>query len=200
MNNDIYKITDPRPQVHLRKLTLSDALSVYEHVKDKAIVRYTLGIPHPYTLQDARQFINYSIQAYKKKSAYIFGIELKEKKGVIGIVSLSKIDRKNKNCELGYWLGKKYWNRGIMSNAVKMILEFAFKKLKMHRICAGSFASNSASLRVLEKNGFVREGILCEKFLRNNKWHNLFIYGQVKNNHLQKSLVDINKKNKYHKL
>ncbi|MBS4015256.1 MAG: GNAT family N-acetyltransferase [Candidatus Latescibacteria bacterium] len=183
MDINFSNIKDSRVQIRLRKLQLSDAKSIYQNVKDKAIVRYTLQIPHPYYLSDARKFINYSIKAYREKTAYIFGIEHIDKKTIIGIVSVAKVDRKNKNCELGYWLGKKYWHQGIASNAVGMILDFAFNKLKMHRVYASAFASNTGSVRVLEKNGFLLEGVLFENYWRNRKWHNLFLYGILKDNY-----------------
>lgn len=192
MQSDYSRIQDYRPQIQIRRLLPSDAQSIYENVKDKAIVRYTLQIPHPYHFKDARAFINQSNRQRRQKTAYVFGIELLkpqhkyDKKGIIGVISLSKIDRKHKHCELGYWLGKHYWSRGIMSKAVNMILDFAFQNLKMHRVYASAFASNTASLRVLEKNDFLLEGILFEVFWRNQTWHNLFMYGILKNNYFNK--------------
>jgi len=173
---------------------MSDIQSIYEHVNDKIITRYTLHIPHPYKITDAEKFIKDSQRAWKEKSAYVFGIELKDNKKIIGVVSLNKIDKKNKHCELGYWLGKKYWQKGMMSKAVKMILEFAFHKLNMHRVYSRVFASNTASLRVLEKNDFMLEGILFETLWRNGVWHNLMIYGLLKDDYNKKTIVDIKQK------
>ena len=174
-------IRSSRFEISLRHLKNKDVQSIYDNVKDKAISTYTVSIPYPYHLSDAREFISYSIRTRRLKTAYIFGIELIKNKKIIGIVSLSKIDKKNKNCELGYWLGKKYWRKQIASTAVKMILNFAFKKLKMHRVYAQVFADNTASLRVLEKNGFLLEGVSFDVIWRKNKWHNLFLYALVEN-------------------
>jgi len=179
-----------KPQIQIRPLTLADALDIYENVKDKEIVRYTINIPHPYHLADARRFIKDSLKARKDKTAYIFGIELKGTKSVIGVISLSKIDKKNQKCELGYWLGKKYWSQGTMTRAVKMILEFAFKKLKIHRVYASTFADNNGSIRVLENNKFFLEGIQYETILRKGKWYNLFLYGLLKDDYNRKLIVD----------
>lgn len=190
MDIEFSKIKSFEPQIDLRRLTIKDAPSIYENVKDKAIVRYTINIPHPYHLSDARRFIKYSLKVYKEKTAYVFGVELKDTKSIIGIISLSKVNKKNKNCELGYWLGKKYWDKGIMSSAVKIALEFAFNKLNLHRVYARTFASNSASLRVLEKNRFMLEGILYETYWRNNHWHNLFLYGLLKDDYNKKINID----------
>jgi RimJ/RimL family protein N-acetyltransferase len=180
MDIEFSNIRSSRPEILIRCLNNNDAKSICDNLGDKEIVRYTIQIPYPYHLSDARQFIKYSTKARKTKNAFVFGIELKETKKIIGMVSISKIDRKNKNCELGYWLGKKYWRKGIASAAIKMILDYTFNKLKMHRVYARVFASNTASLRVLEKNNFLLEGVLFETHWRFSQWHNMFLYGILK--------------------
>lgn len=172
-----------KPQVQLRPLTLADAHDIYKNVNDKEVVRYTLHIPYPYHLSDAKSFIRKSIKAGKEKTAYIYGIALKESGKIIGVISLSNIDKKNKKCKLGYWLGKKYWNQGVMTKAVKMILDIAFNKLKMHRVYASTFADNNGSVRVLENNDFFLEGIQYETVFRNGKWYNFFLYGLLKDDY-----------------
>lgn len=184
------KLKPAIPQIEVRPLKINDIQSIYKNVRDKAIVRYTINIPHPYRKADAEIFIKNSQKAWKKKSTYVFGIELKDKKKIIGVVSLDNVDKKNKHCELGYWLGKKYWRKGITSAAVKMALNFAFNKLNMHRVYARAFASNTASLRVLEKNKFLLEGVLFETIWRNGIWHNMFLYGLLKDDFNKKLVID----------
>jgi RimJ/RimL family protein N-acetyltransferase len=184
------KLKSTRPQIVIRPLQLNDVQSIYQNVKDKAIVRYTINIPHPYRKTDAVEFIRKSEKGWKEKSAYVFGIELKGKKKIIGVVSLDRIDKRNKNCELGYWLGKNYWRKGITSAAIKMALDFAFNKLNLHRVYARAFASNTASLRVLEKNKFLLEGVLFETVWRNGIWHNMFMYGLLKDDFNRKLVID----------
>ena len=190
MQIEFSNLKSPRPQITIRPLQLKDAQSIYKNVRDKAIVQYTIQIPYPYRSTDAVKFIKSSQKAWKEKSAYILGIGVKDTETIIGVVSLSRIDKKNKNCELGYWLGKKYWRKGIASSAVKMALDFAFNKLKMHRVYASTFASNTASLRVLEKNNFLLEGILYETRWRNGIWHNMFLYGILKDDFNKKLIID----------
>jgi RimJ/RimL family protein N-acetyltransferase len=180
MDIDFSTLKFYKPEICLRPLTFADAQDIYEQVKHKEVVRYTMQIPHPYHLNDAQKFIKNSIKAYKKKTAYIYGIEHKDTKKIIGVISLSNLDKKNQKCELGYWLGKKYWNQGVMTKAVKMILEIAFNQLKMHRVYASTFADNNGSVRVLENNKFFLEGIQYETVLRAGKWYNFFLYGLLK--------------------
>ena len=167
-------------RIILRKLKLSDALDIYKNLQDKEMVKWTLNIPWPYKKQNAVKFIKRTHYAIRKKSGYAFGIVLKETNKVIGLVDISHIDWKNKNAELGYWLGKKYWGRGYTTEAVKLILRFAFEKLKLHRVYAHLFEENIASRRVLEKTGFRLEGTTRESRYRYNKWHNELRFGILK--------------------
>jgi len=155
--------------INLRKLKRSDSQSIYQNAKDFEIARYTT-LPHPYTLNDALIFIKRTHQKMRKKTDYELGIELKENKKIIGVISLMKIDYNNKNAEIGYWLGKKYWRRKIMKEAVKLILNFGFKELKLVRIYARVMHPNIASAKLLEKSGFKYEGRMRKTTFRKGKW------------------------------
>ncbi len=167
-------------RVFLRKLKLSDALDIYKNLQDKEMVKWTLNIPWPYKKQDAIKFIRKTHYKIRKKSGFVFGIVLKETNRVIGVIDLFNIDWKNKNAELGYWLGKKYWGKGYMTESVKLMLKFAFKKLKLHRVYAKLFEENIASRRVLEKSGFKLEGKLRGTRYRYKKWHNELWFGMLR--------------------
>ncbi|HLD33813.1 MAG TPA: GNAT family N-acetyltransferase [Candidatus Nanoarchaeia archaeon] len=160
-------------KIKLRKLKESDAEDMYTHVKEKEVSRWMLRIPHPYKLSDAKQFIQ---KVQERKNEYTFGIVLQETNELVGVLTLRNIDNTHKNVELAYWLGKQFWNQGIMTEAIKQIVSFAKNKLKMHRIYATAFETNKASQRVLEKNGFVKEGLIRDKFFKDNKWHNAYLY------------------------
>ncbi len=167
-------------RIKLRKLKLSDAEDIYENLQDKEMVKWTLNIHWPYKKQDAIKWIRKTHYKIKNKEEYGFAIVLKTENKVIGAVSLMHIDWKNKNAELGYWLGKKYWGKGLMTEAVKLVLKFAFEKLKLHRVYANLFEENVASRRVLEKSGFKLEGVARECRFRYNKWHNELKFGILK--------------------
>ncbi len=164
-------------RVKIRKLKISDAQDIYENAKDEEVTRWMLNIPHPYPRDEARKFIRRTYYRLKKKKGYDFGIVLKNTDEIIGMVSLGNIDWKNKNAEVGYWLGKKYWGKGLIIEAVKLILKFGFGKLKLHRIYAHLFEENIGSKKVLEKCGFKLEAIMREALFKHNKWHNELKYG-----------------------
>ena len=109
-------------------------------------------------------------QKMRKKKTFSLGIELKETKEIIGMVSLMNVDYDNKNAEIGYWLGKKYWGKGIMKEAIKLILDFGFKKLKLVRIYAKVMHPNITLAKLLEKSGFKYEGRMRKTILRRGKW------------------------------
>ncbi|MBW2979183.1 N-acetyltransferase [Candidatus Woesearchaeota archaeon] len=172
-------------RIKLRKLKLSDASDIYKNLQDREMVKWTLNIPWPYKRKDAIKFIRKTHYEMKKKSGYTFGIVLKEINKVIGVVSLIHINQKDKNAELGYWLGKKYWGKGLMTEAVKLMLKFAFEKLKLHRVYAGVFEENIASRRVLEKTGFKLEGVMRECRYKYNQWHNELRFSILKQEYNQ---------------
>ena len=109
-------------------------------------------------------------QKMRKKKTFSLGIEFKETKEIIGMVSLMNVDYDNKNAEIGYWLGKKYWGKGIMKEAIKLILDFGFKKLKLVRIYAKVMHPNITLAKLLEKSGFKYEGRMRKTILRRGKW------------------------------
>ena len=162
-------------QINLRKLKKSDALSIYQNAKDFDIARYTT-LPHPYKLKNAKDFIGITHQEIRKKKAFALGIEFKETKEIIGMMSLIDIDHDNKNAEIGYWLGKKYWGKKIMKEAIKLILNFGFKRLKLVRIYARVMHPNISSAKLLERSGFQYEGTMRKAILRRGKWMDCLSY------------------------
>jgi RimJ/RimL family protein N-acetyltransferase len=84
------------------------------------------------------------------------------------------------SAELGYWLGEEYWGRGIASAAIRRICEYGFSDLDLVRIFALPMGHNSASQRVLEKAGFVREGILRNACVKDGKILDEIMYAKIK--------------------
>ncbi len=168
----------------LRPLKNSDAKSIFENINDIEVTKWLLVVPYPYKLKDAKDWVKHNKEKWKKrkKENYIFGIELKKEKEVIGGISLNKVDKFQGKASVGYWLGKKYWNKGYGSEALKSILDFAFKKLKLRRIEAEVFVGNPSSGKLLEKFGVKREG-LKRKACRckaDSKVKDEYIYGLLK--------------------
>ena len=167
-------------RISIRKLKLSDAGGLYAHIKDKEIARWTFVIPHPYPKDGAVKFIRKQQRLWRAEKAFAFAIILNETERAIGGVDLARVDMKHKCANAGFWIGKKYWNQGLTTEAIKLLLRFGFKELRLHRIYAMAFEANVGSCRVLRKCGFKPEGVMRQALVKYNKRHNLINYGIMK--------------------
>ena len=152
----------------LRYPRMSDADDITRNVNDKDVTKWLLLVPYPYERDDAISFIGQCQKLRRSKKGYNFVIVYHNE--VVGVVGLGSINHEHKNAEIGYWLGKRYWGKGIMTDAVGLIVRFGFKQLKLHRIHTTIFEKNNASARVLEKNGFTFEGTIKDRWKREGKW------------------------------
>lgn len=169
-------------RVILRRLKHTDAKHIHKHAKHKEIAKFT-ELPHPYRLKHAKDFIK---DTNKRDNEYSFGIQPKESKEVIGIVTLSKIDSEHKKARIGFWLGKEYHGKGIMSEALPLALDFAFNKLKLNRVSCSVFKDNIASHKLVEKFGFKHEGISRQEEFRFGKYHDTYDYGLLREEWLKR--------------
>ena len=94
-----------------------------------------------------------------------------EDSAIVGAINLSQIFRKSfQNAYLGYYIAEKFAGKGIMSEAVALILRYAFKELKLHRIEANIQPRNLASIAVVRKNGFTKEGFSPKYLKIGGRW------------------------------
>jgi ribosomal-protein-alanine N-acetyltransferase len=112
--------------------------------------------------------------------AYAFFIFRQEDNSLVGGLTLANVRRGVAQAgSLGYWLGEPFVRRGYMSAAVKALLPFAFGTLKLHRVEAACIPTNAASIRLLEKCGFVREGYAREYLCINGVWQDHLLYARL---------------------
>lgn len=168
-------------KIILRSLKKADADSLCLAANDRQVFRHISGVPYPYTLKDAEEYILYVQKRLNEQSSYELGITLKGEKEVIGMIGLKNADRDDKfSAEIGFWLGKKYWRQRIGSEAIRLMLDFAFNDINLHKVSAEVMESNEISLRLLEKIGFKKEGLLRESEKRAGKWMNVYYLGLLK--------------------
>ena len=181
-------------QVQIRKLRLFDVRDVFINLRDKETNRRSLRPAQPYPENTLRrifrrglrlirrtlQFIWQMLCPSKVKKEFKLGVVFKETGRVIGVITLAKVDRQNRSAEIGFWIGKKYWGRGLTSEAVRLALKYGFEELELHRIYAWTFEKHIASRRVMEKSGFKLEGVMREAVLKDNERHNILNYGILK--------------------
>jgi len=160
-------------EIKLRPWKIEDADSLVENANNFDIARFMSdAFPSPYTLEDAKNFIAF---ATKDEPIHIFAIEI-DGQAVGGIGIHPQADIMKKNAELGYWLGEKYWGKGIISKAIREIIPWAFNTYDITRIYARPFGSNMASQKVLEKAGFVLEARIKENIFKNGEYLDELIY------------------------
>lgn len=161
----------------LRKWQMSDLDSLVKYANNPAIARnLTDAFPSPYTHEDG---IRYLEMVCALSSATIFAIEINgEAAGSIGVFPQNDIHRLN--AEMGYWLAEPFWGNGIMPEAIKQIVEYAFRTYDIQRIYARPFGRNKASQRVLEKAGFQSEARFEKVLLKNGVLEDELIYGYRK--------------------
>jgi len=160
----------------LRPVHRSDAGSICANAKDREIGRFT-HVPHPYQIKNAYDFIKGVRRWERQKQVVLLGIENRETGEIVGIINLFHIDRKNRRAEVGYWLGKKHWGRGIMSEALHLMLDYAFREMKLVRVSAKVFHPNTASAMLLEKAGFKLEARLRKIAFHHRHWYDDLCYG-----------------------
>lgn len=144
----------------LRKFKENDAIDMYNNwASDSEVTKYLTWSVHG-SIETSKGLIGMWIEDYSNKEHYQWAIALKENGQVIGNISLTAIDNDNENCEVGYCIGKNFWNKGIVTEAFSKVIEFAFNEIGFQCIGARYDVSNTASGRVMEKCGLKYEGTL----------------------------------------
>ncbi len=166
-------------KISLRDWSMSDKEALAYYANNKKIADNLRNVfPYPYTLENAEFYINMCINADASRE-YLQAIDV-EGKAVGSIGLFIKDDVSCKSAELGYWLGEEYWGKGIITEAIKQICNIGFEKYNLVRIFAEPFANNIGSRRVLEKSGFVLEGILKKSVYKNDVIIDSCIYAQIR--------------------
>lgn len=175
----------------LREVKKSDLKSLYKDMNNIKISSCLLGVPHPFRIKDAKEWIDYCKKTSKKKprTEYLLAITLKGEDKMIGEVMLTETDFDQRKSELAFWLSESHWKRGIISEAVEGIMNFAFNKLKLNRLEMAIFAENIASNNLAKKLGFVYEGTKRQVSIPEStkKVHDDHIYGLLRDEYLNRT-------------
>ena len=180
-----------RPTLHTQRLILrpfemADARDVQRLAGNHAIADTTLNIPHPYEDGMAEQWIATHQPQFEAGELANFAIVLqatRELVGAIGLVINPRFDR----AELGYWIGRPYWNQDYCTEAGRTVLWYGFTELSLNRIHAYHLSRHPASGRVMEKLGMTREGLLRQHAKKWGKYEDLVEYGLVRQDWMESS-------------
>ena len=178
---------DPFPEMTsdrlvLRRLQVSDVDAIYKLRSDPAVMRF-VNRPLAKTRQDAMEWYEKVDKNLKNNEGIMWGMALKDdvsKK--IGNIGLWRIEKENYRAELGYMTDPEYQGRSLTTEAIKMVIDYGFNRMKLHSIEAIIDPLNFASAAVLRKTGFVLEGTLKENIFYHNRFSDTSIYSIVNPN------------------
>lgn len=157
----------------IRSLQETDADSLAQHANShKVWINLRDAFPHPYTIEDGLVFIK-KTQQNPPESAFAIAVN-DLAVGCIGIGLHGDVERLS--AEMGYWLGEQYWNLGIMTEVVESITSYAITHFNLIRIYAVPFEWNPASMRVLEKSGYILEGRMKKSAIKDGKIIDQLLY------------------------
>jgi RimJ/RimL family protein N-acetyltransferase len=166
-------MTSPLPAAPLREWQDRDALAIVRHANDYDVWRFLRDrFPHPYTAQDAETWLD---RVRGASPALDFAITVDDEAvGGIGLTRGTDIERAS--AEVGYWLGRSVWGRGLASAALRSITNYAFAALSLERVFALPFENNPASARVLVKAGYLLEGTLRSAAIKEGRVTDLLLF------------------------
>lgn len=170
-------------RLFLRQLQEQDAPVCFRQLTDPQVCQF-YGSPDSIerkSQRSAQQAVALGNSHFQRKGMIAWGICLQAQDApVIGRIALQDF-RNQTIAELAYWLARPYWREGFMSESLQAVLRFGFETLELHRIWAMTDPRNLPSCRLLERNGFVREGVLRQSTNRNDGWADSAIYAMLKN-------------------
>lgn len=168
-------ITD---QIALTEFRISDKTACVERIGEREIYEGALRIPYPYTAEHYDEWLNIVDELTRRYGEPVH-FAIREGEELIGSIGFDGLTKGHK-AEIGYWLAKPWWGRGIMTAVVGVACRYAFRQWNLVRITAHVFEFNLASARVLEKNGFEFEGLLRKHYLKDGQFLNSPLFALVR--------------------
>jgi [ribosomal protein S5]-alanine N-acetyltransferase len=168
-------------QVHLSEFRSSDKAALIEHLNERDIYNHTLAIPFPYTDADGEEWLALVARTTQQQGRPVQWAIRAGDGTLIGGCGFDNFEAgKSHRAEVGYWLAKPLWGRGIMTCVVQHVCKHAFEDFGLRKITAHVFSHNPASARVLEKCGFQEEGFLRRHFLKEGRFIDARLFALLK--------------------
>ena len=173
----------------LRQVEERDYKDIYEIYADEEAVRYQQIKPME-TMEQAQKAVSAFLKGFKNREFIRWCIVDNECDKVLGLINLHDFDNWNSKVEIGCMLNKKYWEQGIMSETAQKVINYAFEVIELNRIEALIDPKNIASIKLIAKLGFEKEGLKrnAEYCSRTDEYEDRQIFGLVKSNSYMKKL------------
>ena len=159
----------------LRKMKMSDAQDLFAYARDLQVSRHVLWNAHQ-TIHESRQYLRAARRQYRRGQPCSWAITLRESGRMIGTIGFMWLNPEWLSAEVGYSLSREYWNRGIMTEALKAVVAFGFDTLQLQRIEAQHETDNPASGRVMQHAGMQYEGTLRQRIKNKGKYVDVNLY------------------------
>ncbi len=155
-------------RVKIRWLKDADLPALFKIFSDSEVMRYWSSPPLQQR-NDAKELLGDIRSLFRSRKLFQWGVARLEDDGVIGTCTLARFDANHGIAEVGFALARDCWGRGFMTEALTLMIDFAFSGLGLRRLEADVDPRNTASLRLLERFGFKQEGCLRERYLLNGE-------------------------------
>lgn len=163
----------------LRKLNTEDAAAMFFLRSDPRVLQY-IGKEPMATQEEAAAFIETINGNIDTGTSVLWGITLKEDPAtIIGTICLWNLQPAHFLGEIGFLLHPGYWKKGLMKEAIRMVMEYGFQQLQLHRVEARVNPANISSAAVLEATGFEKEGQLREDFYFRGRFQDTLVYARI---------------------
>ncbi|HEY8957133.1 GNAT family N-acetyltransferase [Chitinophaga sp.] len=171
----------------LRPIEDKDTAALFSHFSDDAVTKY-MDIDSFTNISEATQIIRFFHQSLEKEEGMRWAITLAGKDELIGTCGYHKISKIHFKAEIGYDLRPSYWGKGIMKEAVSVMLDYGYEELQFNRIEAFVDPDNLASSKLLTRLGFRYEGFLRDAFFEKGKFVNAELYSLLRSEHTRESI------------
>lgn len=170
----------------LRPLRRSDEKDLFAYASDPEVSRHVLWEAHK-TVRDSRMFLRAAIRQYRRGMPGTFAITLRDSGRMIGTIGFMWVNVDHRSAEVGYSLSRDYWNRGIMTEALRRVIAFGFQELGLNRIEAQHETDNPASGRVMVHAGMQYEGTLRQRLRNKGKFVDVSLYAILRSDPREES-------------
>ena len=172
------------PRTVLRWISEHDIDSLYEIFSDPQVMRYWSTAP--LSNREAAADLQREIAAgNESEKMFKWGLALRNSNTLVGTTTLFNLNLDNGRAELGYALGRGYWGKGYMNEALKALVSHSFEVMGLRRLEADVDPRNAASIHTLERLGFQREGFLRERWCVNGEIQDALFYGLLRHEWLK---------------
>lgn len=164
----------------LRRFRISDLETIFNNWISDPIVQHNYGEPTYDTIPDTQKLLEKWINSYENNEFYRWAITLKETNDCIGQIAFYVVDSRNQKLDVEYCVGQAFWGKGYAPEALKAVIDYAFKEMNFNRVQAFHRSKNDISGIVMKKAGMKFEGTLKQYILHKDEFDDCLMYAIIR--------------------